>query len=98
MKPYTSGAVRAEFEITMNEFANFRKVSMTSSPFSKITAKVFSPLSLMSFDFMQRARFGIQHCIFFNCLMNGSNHLDESDRRPLHVSSRSSKAPLQHRI
>jgi archaemetzincin len=29
--------------------------------------------------------FGIQHCIFFNCLMNGSNHLDESDRRPLHV-------------
>jgi archaemetzincin len=29
--------------------------------------------------------FGIQHCIFFNCLMNGSNHLDESDRRPLHL-------------
>jgi archaemetzincin len=29
--------------------------------------------------------FGIQHCIYFNCLMNGSNHLDESDRRPLHL-------------
>ena len=29
--------------------------------------------------------FGIQHCVFFNCLMNGSNHLDESDRRPLHL-------------
>jgi len=29
--------------------------------------------------------FGIQHCTFFNCLMNGSNHLDESDRRPLHL-------------
>jgi archaemetzincin len=29
--------------------------------------------------------FGIQHCIFFNCLMNGSNHLDESDRRPLRL-------------
>ena len=29
--------------------------------------------------------FGIQHCIFFKCLMNGSNHLDESDRRPLHL-------------
>ncbi len=27
--------------------------------------------------------FGIRHCIFFNCLMNGSNHLAESDRRPL---------------
>jgi archaemetzincin len=29
--------------------------------------------------------FGLAHCIFFNCLMNGSNHLAESDRRPLHL-------------
>lgn len=29
--------------------------------------------------------FGIQHCIFFHCLMNGSNHLEESDARPLHL-------------
>jgi archaemetzincin len=29
--------------------------------------------------------FGMQHCVFFNCLMNGSNHLRESDRRPLHL-------------
>jgi len=29
--------------------------------------------------------FGLTHCTFFNCLMNGSNHLAESDRRPLHV-------------
>jgi archaemetzincin len=29
--------------------------------------------------------FGIKHCVFFNCLMNGSNHLAESDRRPLHL-------------
>ena len=29
--------------------------------------------------------FGIQHCIFFACLMNGSNHLAESDARPLHL-------------
>src|SRR2546430_8733165 len=28
--------------------------------------------------------FGLAHCTFFNCLMNGSNHLAESDRRPLH--------------
>lgn len=28
---------------------------------------------------------GLRHCIFFNCLMNGSNHLAESDRRPLHL-------------
>jgi archaemetzincin len=28
--------------------------------------------------------FGLQHCIFFNCLMNGSNHLGESDRWPMH--------------
>jgi archaemetzincin len=29
--------------------------------------------------------FGLAHCMFFNCLMNGSNHLAESDRRPLHL-------------
>jgi archaemetzincin len=29
--------------------------------------------------------FGLVHCVYFNCLMNGSNHLAESDRRPLHL-------------
>jgi archaemetzincin len=29
--------------------------------------------------------FGLAHCIYFACLMNGSNHLQESDRRPLHL-------------
>jgi archaemetzincin len=28
---------------------------------------------------------GMTHCVFFNCLMNGSNSLAESDRRPLHL-------------
>ena len=27
---------------------------------------------------------GIAHCVFYSCLMNGSNHLGESDARPLH--------------
>jgi len=27
--------------------------------------------------------FGLQHCIFFECNMNGSNHLGESDQRPV---------------
>ncbi len=29
--------------------------------------------------------FGIQHCVFYRCAMNGSNHLAESDARPLHL-------------
>jgi archaemetzincin len=29
--------------------------------------------------------FGLEHCIFFQCAMNGSNHLDESDARPMHL-------------
>jgi archaemetzincin len=29
--------------------------------------------------------FGLQHCIYFRCIMNGSNHLKESDSRPLHL-------------
>lgn len=29
--------------------------------------------------------FSLEHCIFFKCLMNGSNYLQESDYRPLHL-------------
>jgi archaemetzincin len=29
--------------------------------------------------------FGIDHCVWYRCLMNGSNHLEESDARPLHL-------------
>jgi archaemetzincin len=29
--------------------------------------------------------FGLAHCVHFACVMNGSNHLQESDRRPLHL-------------
>lgn len=27
--------------------------------------------------------FGLQHCQWMNCVMQGSNHLEESDRRPV---------------
>ena len=29
--------------------------------------------------------FGLQHCIYFRCVLNGSNHLAESDARPMHI-------------
>jgi archaemetzincin len=29
--------------------------------------------------------FGIQHCVFYECVMNGTNSLAETDRRPLHL-------------
>ena len=29
--------------------------------------------------------FGLDHCIFFKCALNGSNHLAESDSRPMHL-------------
>ena len=29
--------------------------------------------------------FGLEHCIYFACILNGSNHLGESDRRPMHL-------------
>lgn len=29
--------------------------------------------------------FGLKHCIYFLCVMNGSNHLKESESRPLHL-------------
>lgn len=29
--------------------------------------------------------FGLKHCVFFECLMNGSNHLDEADAQPMRL-------------
>jgi len=29
--------------------------------------------------------FGMQHCVFYDCVMNGTNSLVETDRRPLHL-------------
>ncbi|MDA8745920.1 archaemetzincin [Rubripirellula amarantea] len=29
--------------------------------------------------------FGLKHCVYFRCLMNGSNHLDEADAQPNHL-------------
>jgi archaemetzincin len=29
--------------------------------------------------------FGLRHCVFFECLMKGSNHLKEADAQPLHL-------------
>lgn len=29
--------------------------------------------------------FGLLHCVYFRCLMNGSNHLAEADARPMHL-------------
>lgn len=29
--------------------------------------------------------FGLRHCVYYDCLMNGSNHLEEADSRPLHL-------------
>ena len=29
--------------------------------------------------------FGVQHCIHWSCVMNGSNHMEEADSRPLHL-------------
>jgi len=29
--------------------------------------------------------FGMLHCTYFSCLMNGSNHLEEADAQPMHL-------------
>lgn len=29
--------------------------------------------------------FGVEHCVFYDCVMNGSNSLTETDRAPLHL-------------
>ncbi len=29
--------------------------------------------------------FGLEHCVYYRCLLNGSNHLEESNARPMNV-------------
>lgn len=29
--------------------------------------------------------FGLKHCVFYDCLMNGANHLEEFDKRTMHL-------------
>ncbi len=29
--------------------------------------------------------FGMRHCVHYDCVMNGSNHLDEADGQPMHL-------------
>lgn len=29
--------------------------------------------------------FGVRHCIYYKCLMNGSNHLEESQKKPSYL-------------
>jgi len=29
--------------------------------------------------------FGLAHCIYFRCVMNGSNHMEETDSSPMHL-------------
>ena len=29
--------------------------------------------------------FGLKHCIYFSCIMNGSNHLDENKGKPMEL-------------
>lgn len=41
--------------------------------------------------------FGLEHCVFYRCVMNGSNHLAESDSRPMHLCPVCLRK-LQHQI
>lgn len=29
--------------------------------------------------------FGVRHCVYYNCLMNGSNHDEEASKKPMHL-------------
>lgn len=46
---------------------------------------LFLRRSLRVFTHETGHMFGFRHCIHYQCLMNGCNHLEESDRTPLHL-------------
>jgi archaemetzincin len=52
---------------------------------SQGTGKLLLPRSCKVLAHETGHLFGLEHCVFYRCLMNGSNHLAESDARPLHL-------------
>ncbi|HYS52414.1 MAG TPA: archaemetzincin [Thermoanaerobaculia bacterium] len=47
--------------------------------------KIFSQRSCKVIAHETSHMFGIEHCVFYRCALNGSNHLAESDARPMHL-------------
>lgn len=57
--------------------------SFINSADKNIKSWCFEMFSIQTMTHEIGHMFGIRHCQWLNCVMQGSNHLEESDRRPL---------------
>lgn len=78
--PITSTLLLRSCKVPQPAYWHFSGILMTNqSPRQPFVCLV----SLQTMTHEIGHMFGIKHCQWLNCVMQGSNHLEESDRRPL---------------
>src|SRR3990167_11228252 len=69
-------------------FSFARYSPLFEDPYADITEESARLMLLRGLEVMVHETghmFGVQHCVYFNCVMNGSNSLEESDNQPIHL-------------
>jgi hypothetical protein len=75
------GARSTLYILPVGEFAEGRAPELKS--LQEYAMICFHPLKVLVHE--SGHMFGIRHCIHYECLMNGSNHLGETDASPVHL-------------
>jgi len=66
------------------EAGDYDKVEIETEPLDTETKKLLFKRSCKVLAHEIGHIFGIRHCIYYQCLMNGSNHIRESDDKPVY--------------
>lgn len=65
-------------------FARYDERFFGTKPYAVDHARLmFQTLQVMVHEIAHM--FGLEHCIFYSCVMNGANNLEESKRQPLEL-------------
>lgn len=80
---YVFGLARLRARVGVFSFARYHPSFFEPGQTIERTTLVRRAFKVMSHEIGHM--FGMAHCTFFACNMNGSNHLDELDREPSHL-------------
>lgn len=79
---YVFGLADLKARIGVFSFARYNPVFYDEDPPSNLKELVlFRACKVMVHELGHM--FGMKHCIYYSCIMNGSNHLDEAEIKPL---------------
>lgn len=81
---FVFGSARLRHRVGVFSFARYHP-SFRGDPVDENTPAIVFERSAKVLIHEMGHMFGIKHCIHYECIMNGSNHLAESDRKPFHL-------------